>query len=181
MIGGRGETWNIELPAAALITAHEQPFCKCCKQRLPLTALKPLFLYCVGENCGYDPCRPKDVLDRWDDADQRRSISTYVDEDWRVANGQYLRFPREIVELLLWCFGHPVREHMEHHVLKQAKEWLSLAQFSCVSSRWGSDEERCIRHTEHRLVYARWALKTVKTRLREMKREGKIPTSATVR
>ena len=177
MMFGRGETWKIEFPSAALIIAHESPFCKCCHQRLPLAALEPTFMYSMGENCGYDPVYPEDVLQRWNDT----SISCYVDEVWQVAHGQYLHFRKEIAELILFAFGHQVREHLEYDALTLAKDWLKLAESSSVLTGWSRDKERCLRFTETRLVYAKWVLKAVKTRLREMKREGKIPTSACVR
>jgi hypothetical protein len=179
MIGGRGETWKIEFPAASLITAHEAPFCKCCHQRLPLAALKPTFLYSMGENTGYDPCRPEDVLVRWKAGELSPA---YIDEpEYYLCHRPMAIMSAELIELLLWCFGYQLRDNMQYKVLAEAREFLKLAETTSVAPRWPGEADMTERYTEYRLVYARWALKTVKIKLREMKREGKIPTSATVR
>ena len=174
---GRGETWKIEFPSADLITAHERPICPCCSQLLPLRALRPVFLYCVGENCGYDPCSPSEVLKRWNDSTS--SISSYVAEEKFVTNPMYVS--KDIAELLLWCFGYPTRENMHYDVFKRAKDWLELSESTFVSSDQQNPITGALRYTAYRVIYARWAFKTVKIKLRAMKREGQIPTSATVR
>ncbi len=173
----RGESWRVEFPSVRLLKAHEEPFCKCCRQRLPLRQLRPTFLYCQGENTGYDPCSADDVIGRW--GKQPHDVSACVDEEdmrW-VCQPMYVH--RETAELLLWTFGYAVRPNMESTVLEQARTWHELATTTSVRS-WGS-EQKSLRYTEYRKVYAESTLKRVKTILREMKKAGKVPATMKVR
>ena len=172
----REESWRVEFPSVRLLKAHEDPFCKCCHQRLPLRQLQPTFLYCQGENTGYDPCYPENLLAVWDD--RSHSVSSYIgEEDTRfVCHPMYVR--RETAELLLWTFGYPVRIGMEQIVLEQARAWHELATTTSVRS-WGV--EKSLRYTEYRKVYAEWTFRRVKTRLREMKKAGEVPATMRVR
>lgn len=174
MIGGRGETWRVDLPSVKLMREHADPICKCCGQRKPLAAFKPTFLYSVGENCGYDPCRAEEVLKRWD----TDTASVMVLDDWQTCHGQYLHLRKEIAEVVLWAFGYECRPGIEADVLQRAKDWLQLAETTCVT--WWR-KEQSLSFTEFRLAYAEWTVKHVKVRLREMKREGRIPATACVR
>lgn len=173
---GRGESWRVDLPSVALMQAHEQPFCKCCHQRLRLAEFAPSFMYCVGENTGYDPCHPNEVLKRWDT--EQFGIPAMISDKWEDCNGQYYHLPKSCAELVLWAFGYAVRPGMEATVLQQAKDWLQRAQTSCVLGWRQKDGPR---FTEFRLAYAEWTLKRIKIRLREMKRAGEIAKTACVR
>lgn len=175
MIGGRGETWRVVLPSVRLMKEYADPVCKCCGQHKRLAAFKPQFLYCVGENCGYDPCYPEDVLDRWDTPDV---ASVNVDDNWDKCHGQYLYLRKEIAEVVLWAFGYDVRPGVEDDVLQRAKDWLSIAKTTCVV--WWR-KEQSVPFTEYRLAYAEWTLRKVKMRLREMKRAGRIPAMTCVK
>lgn len=172
----RGESWRVEFPSVRLLKAHEEPFCKCCHQRLPLRALEPVFMYCQGENTGYYPCSADDVIGRW--GKQPHDVAALIDEEDPRFVCQPMHVRPETAELLLWTFGYAVRPNMEQDVLEQARKWLDLATTTSVRS-WGI--EQSLRYTEYRKVYAEWTFRRVKTLLREMKRAGRVPATMKVR
>lgn len=171
---GRGECYRIQFPSVELIEKHKKPFCECCRQRLNLAPLRPVFFHCFGENTGYDPCRSDDVISRWDEID----VDYYVDDDWQACHGQYWHLRKAEAELVLWACGYDVRPGIEETALQQAKDWLQLAT---TTSAIYNARSASVKFNEYRKYYAEWTLKQVKIRLREMKRAGLVPATACVR